>query len=78
MNKKTCHYLGGFKNKLYLCTEDTATIMDTKKFKQVPSINRIGKQNPNIPSPVVVSRGQKKHTHERINYPPHAHKFTPH
>ena len=40
--------------------------MDTKKFKQVPSINRIGKRNPNIANPVIVNCGQKKHTHERI------------
>lgn len=31
--------------------------METKKFKQVPSINRIGDPNPNIPAPVIVSRG---------------------
>ena len=39
--------------------------MDTKKFKQVPSISRIGEGNPNIPSPVIVSRG-KRNNHERI------------
>jgi hypothetical protein len=33
--------------------------METKKFKQVPSINRIGGRNPNIPAPVIVSRGTK-------------------
>ena len=42
-----------------------ATDMDTKKFKQVPSINKIGKRNPNIPSPVIVNCGHRKHTHER-------------
>ena len=40
--------------------------METRKFKQVPSINRIGKGNPNIPRPVIVSRGRKEMTHERI------------
>ena len=40
--------------------------METRKFKQVPSINRIGKGNPNIPRPVIVSRGRKEMTHERF------------
>ena len=35
-------------------------IMETKKFKQVPSINRIGGHNPNIPPPVIVSRGIRR------------------
>ena len=40
--------------------------METKKFKQVPSINRIGERNPNIPAPVIVRCGaQKKKSHER-------------
>jgi len=34
--------------------------METKKFKQIPSINRIGERNPNIPAPVVVNYGKKK------------------
>ena len=34
--------------------------METKKFKQVPSINRIGGRNPNIPAPVILSRGTKR------------------
>lgn len=29
--------------------------METRKFKQVPSINRIGGRNPMIPTPVVIS-----------------------
>jgi hypothetical protein len=41
--------------------------MNTKKFKQVPSINRIGEPNPDIPKPVVVSRGRKDaKSHEYI------------
>ncbi len=39
--------------------------METKKFKQVPSINRIGAQNPKIPAPVIVSFGKNKR-HEHI------------
>ena len=39
--------------------------MDTRKFKQVPSINRIGERNPNIPKPVIVNRGMKRSNHER-------------
>ena len=39
--------------------------METRKFKQVPSINRIGGRNPLIPSPVIVSCGNKKSNHER-------------
>ena len=39
--------------------------MDTKKFKQVPSINRIGERNTNIPKPVIVNRGTKSLRHER-------------
>jgi len=40
-------------------------IMETKKFKQVPSINRIGERNPNIPDPVIVNYSQKTVSHER-------------
>ena len=39
--------------------------METKKFKQVPSINRIGERNPNIPRPVIINRGTKTAKHER-------------
>lgn len=40
--------------------------METKKFKQVPSINRIGGRNPKIPSPVIVRCGtQNQKSHER-------------
>ena len=39
--------------------------METKKFKQVPSINRIGERNPKIPRPVIVSCGNKKSNHAR-------------
>lgn len=39
--------------------------METRKFKQVPSINRIGGRNPMIPAPVVVSRGKKELGNER-------------
>ena len=39
--------------------------METRKFKQVPSINRIGGRNPNIPAPVIVSSGKRKPDHER-------------
>lgn len=40
--------------------------MDTRKFKQVPSISLIGPRNPNIPAPVVVKNGRKdKKAHER-------------
>ena len=35
------------------------------KFKQVPSINRIGVRNPLIPDPVIVSSGRKNKSHER-------------
>ena len=38
----------------------TPQIMETRKFKQVPSINRIGLGNPNIPRPVIVSCRTKK------------------
>lgn len=42
-------------------------IMETRKFKQVPSINRVGGVNPNIPRPVIVSRGlNKKLSHDRV------------
>lgn len=40
--------------------------METKKFKQVPSINRTGGRNPNIPKPIVINRGRKKVTYDRI------------
>ena len=39
--------------------------METKKFKQVPSINRIGGQNLNIPTPIIVSRGIKRQGYGR-------------
>ena len=39
--------------------------MDTRKFKQVPSINRVGERNPKIPSPVIVSYGKRKASYER-------------
>lgn len=39
--------------------------METKKFKQVPSINRVGGRNPLIPRPVVVSCGTKKKSNGR-------------
>ena len=38
--------------------------METRKFKQVPSINRIGERNPKIPTPIIVNSGRKK-GHER-------------
>ena len=44
---------------------DNKTTMETRKFKQVPSINRVGNRNPLIPSPVIVSRGKQSKTHER-------------
>ena len=31
----------------------------------MPSISPIGERNPNIPKPVIVSRGHKKNHHER-------------
>jgi len=40
-------------------------MMETRKFKQVPSINRIGERNPKIPRPVIVSCGNRKKAHER-------------
>ncbi len=40
--------------------------METRKFKQVPSINRIGSGNPNIPRPVIVSCGRKGIANERF------------
>ena len=43
--------------------------METKKFKQVPSISRVGKQNPLIPSPIIVSRGKKKVYERTITRP---------
>ena len=39
--------------------------MEIKKFKQIPSINRIGSGNPRIPAPVIISRGVKNTHHER-------------
>lgn len=41
-------------------------IMETRKFKQVPSINRIGSGNASIPRPVIVSVGSNRKGHERI------------
>jgi hypothetical protein len=47
-------------------TNGKEKMMETKKFKQVPSINRIGERNPNIPLPVIVRCGaQRQKTHER-------------
>ena len=43
----------------------TGMTMETKKFKQVPSINRVGGRNPLIPRPVVVSCGTKKKSNGR-------------
>ena len=40
--------------------------METRKFKQVPSINRVGGRNPEIPNPVIVSYGSKKPGHARV------------
>ena len=40
--------------------------METRKFKQVPSINPIGSRNPKIPTPVIVSCGKKSNNYERI------------
>ena len=40
--------------------------METRKFKQVPSINRIGNGHPGIPRPVILSFGKKNDGHERI------------
>ena len=39
--------------------------METRKYKQVPSINRIGERNPMIPGPVIVHCGNKKRSHEQ-------------
>lgn len=39
--------------------------METRKFKQVPSINRVGERNPKIPRPVIVNCGNKKSKNER-------------
>ena len=39
--------------------------METRKFKQVPSINRLGGRNPRIPSPVIVSCGNNSNRNER-------------
>lgn len=44
-------------------------IMETKKFKQVPSINRIGGRNPNIPAPVILSRGTRRQGNGRTISP---------
>lgn len=40
--------------------------METRKFKQVPSINRIGSGNTDIPHPVIISFGTKNVDNERI------------
>ena len=40
--------------------------MKTRKFKQVPSISRIGNGNPDIPKPVIVCNGKKGTNHERF------------
>ncbi len=40
--------------------------METRKLKQVPSINRVGERNPLIPRPVIVNCGNKKRNYERI------------
>ena len=47
-------------------TTDEKTKKATRRFKQVPSINRIGERNPKIPMPVIVSRGNKEKEHERV------------
>ncbi|MBR1519709.1 MAG: hypothetical protein IJ635_00540 [Bacteroidaceae bacterium] len=40
--------------------------METRKYKQVPSITRIGGPNPRIPRPVIVNCGKSSKAHERI------------
>ena len=40
--------------------------METRKFKQLPSISRIGERNPKIPRPVIVNYGTKDNDYERI------------
>ncbi len=40
--------------------------METRKFKQVPSINILGERNSLIPKPVIVNYGKKKRRNERI------------
>ena len=59
--------LGGNEKIVYLCSGETKieAIMETRKFKQVPSLNRISGHNPLIPRPVVVNGGSKKIKHER-------------
>ena len=39
------------------------------KFKRIPSINRIGGHNPNIPAPVILSRGTRKQGNGRAISP---------
>ena|GEM_PF-6909272 len=39
--------------------------METRKYKQVPSINRMGERNPLIPNPAIVNCGNKTKRHER-------------
>lgn len=58
---------GGNEKIAYLCSGETKieAIMETRKFKQVPSLNRISGHNPLIPRPVVVNCGSKKIKHER-------------
>ena len=49
--------------------QKTTTNMETRKFKQVPSINRIGGQNPTIPAPIIVSCGKNKKNERIITRP---------
>ena len=49
---------GSLRNTSYLCIRnDINKKMETRKFKQVPSINRVGERNPRIPKPVIVNYG---------------------
>lgn len=41
--------------------------METKKYKQVPSINRIGERNLNIPDSVIISRGKTRTLERETN-----------
>ena len=43
----------------------TAITMETRKFKQVPSINQLGERNSAIPKPVIVNCGKKKRNYGR-------------
>ena len=67
-----CRLLFGLKvwrnEKLFVILQQRVkkyTIMETRKFKQVPSISRLGGRNPKIPSPVIVSSGKKTIEYER-------------